>query len=473
MRSGKVINKPFAAMRLLPVCAALLALAACNATQQMPTLPKQDIPSQWSHALQSAPQAPVLDPHSWWRHFHDPLLDRLVEQALANNLSVAQAKARIERARLLLGHSGDEFLPALHARTQAVDTPDATRSYFQYGLDASWELGLFGRGESEQRLAQAAVAEAGADAEAARVAVIAEVVRNYLELRAHQRQLADLQQQRQLLQERLGLLDLRTKLHLPAQADRVQTEQGLSQLLAGETELRRESDAAAQRLALLLGLARPDEDWLAPASLPVLAPFAIAGVPGELLRNRPELHRAESAVLAAAAQLGVARSELYPHVSLGASYLYAVDVTHGFDLNDANHSRLAVAPVIDIPLFDWGQRRAAVSAGEMALNENLLAYRAAVLDAVGESELALSSLQWQQRLLQQATDNLALQQRQVAQVDRKRQLGFASKLDVLTAQQALQQVQQSVLDAQMAESLAFIALYKALGGSALPDEGAR
>ena len=443
---------------------------ACS-TVAPPKLP-QDVPAHWTHSTLS-PDFAGPDFQSWWTVFADNDLNRLVTQALSHNLSLAQARQRIQQTRSLLGHAGDEFLPALYAHTQSTETADTRDTFFQYGLDANWELGLFGKHESVLHLAQAQMAATEAEAQTVQVSVIAEVVRTYIELRTYQQCLLLLQQQQQLEQQELQLLKFRVGLGLSSRAEVSQAEYGFNQLNAESYNRSQSIDEAMQRLALLLGEMRGDLDWLSRGPQPVLPSLAMTRAPADLLRTRPEIRSAEAAVLKASAEAGIARADIYPHISLGSAYIYSTNITQHYDLDNTVHSSPLIGPLIDIPLLDWGRRRAALKAQNIALDESLLAYRQAVLEAVAEGEIALSSLNWQSKLRQQIEISLNNQLHLKQNTQTLLDLGFSSAMDNIQQQRQENQLHLQLLEARASEDLAFIALYKALGGAPLPPQFAR
>lgn len=469
-RSGLMIN--FTADRwLTPLILVLVlgGLAACatNNSQPLPRL----VPDQWAHPL--TPEAGAIKPDlsSWWTAFADPQLDALVKLAMVQNLTLAQAQDRIHRARIQLGHAGDEFLPELRAHAQPNESISARDTYFQYGLDATWELSLFGRKESLQQLAEAAIQTTEAEAEAARVSVVAEVVRTYIELRTSQQQQHLLDRQAQLLQARKHLLEVRQQLGLSAAKELTAANSESLLLQINLSKNRQLADSSAQRLALLLGQTTPNAEWQIAAPQPQLGAYGFAQLPVDMLRTRPEIKAAEAAVLQATGELGVARADMYPYLALGTAYLFSTNLTSNATSDSVIHSTPALGPTIDIPLFDWGRRQAAVRAQRSALDASLLAYRQSVLEAVTEAEIALSSLQSQQQILATTLANKGNRERELARIQQLQQLGFASELDALAEQQQTIESQLALLEAHASHNLAFVALYKSLGGAPLPADG--
>ncbi|WP_187300607.1 TolC family protein, partial [Mizugakiibacter sediminis] len=203
--------------------------------------------------------------------------------------------------------------------------------------------------------------------------------------------------------------------------------------------------------------------WLQPAPPPRLGAVAFAATPADLLRTRPEIQHAEQAVLQAAGALGVARADLYPRLSLAGALTLAVRLGSG-----ATRTLASAGPVLDLPLFDWGARRARADAGSAALAAAEDAYRQAVLAGVAEVESALATLQSAHAQAERVDAALAAQRRADEAAATLQRLGLADALARGEAATALLDAQASALDAHAREAVAFIALYKALGGAPPP-----
>lgn len=444
--------------------ASVLAVAGCAAP-----LPKLEppLPAQWQH-LSAANAAKPTDLHGWWHAFADPELDALVDRAVADNLDLAQARERLLAARVLQRHADARYLPALSAHTRDAIDPDASASFFVVGFDASWELGVFGRGTGNRREAQGNLAASVADWRAAQVSLVAEVVREWIDLRAAQEQERLLQQISQSRQREWQLLQVRRRLQLVS-ADAVDQAQAASaQADAALATPRQAINASAQRLAILLGQNHPDPAWLHPGTPPELGAWQLASTPAELLRTRPEIARAEAEVLRAAGAQALAHADQFPSIGLGSSMLWATDINNNHRNSTTPNGIFSLGPVIDIPLFDWGMRVAARQAKDHELRASVLAYRQAVLQGVAEVETALGELQQQQqRELHSRRAWQALQHvDQSAQARVKLQL--ASPLDRVQSELAAAQAALDLSAARAAHSLAYVALYKALGGAPLP-----
>lgn len=439
-------------------------LAAC-AVAPLPQLPNET-PARWQQGAADA-QAPAPDLRGWWHAFGDAELDRLVDVALQGNLGIAQAALRVEGARALDLHAGDSHLPQFGFRTYAEPTPDSSASYFQAGFDAKWEFGLFGRGGSEARIAAADLGLARSDEQAARVSVVAEVVRSWIELRAAQQRRALLEATASEAQQREDLAATRERLRLASRADVERARAELAQARAAVIEPEARIAQSRRQLGVLLGTGGMVEVADGPA--PVVAHAAMPSdvLPVDLLRTRPEIRRAEADVLKSAGEAGVARADLYPRFGLGGALTYSARVIGHTHLSETA-GIVTFGPAIDIPLFDWGARRAVSNARDKALSASLLAYRQAVLEGVAEVESALDALQAKSQACAAAragVDALAAQDDAAATL---RRLGLADGVERSSAATALAEAKLQQVQAEQERSLAFVALYKALGGAPLP-----
>ncbi len=445
--------------------ASLLAIMAAGCAVMPPQLPQQ-LPREWQHALVDA-QAPAADLRQWWRVFDDAGLDALVASVLEHNLSLRESELRVEAARILAGQALAPYLPQVNLHTYSEPTPDSSASYFQMGFDAKWELALFGRKEIESQLAAGELGLAESTAQATRVRVIAEVVRAAIELRAARERLA---LQQQLAADAARLVELtrtRLGLRLAAERDLGEVEAAQARAEAALQEPQLAVDIALRQLALLLGRDTPDSSWLSETAPLRLGAFRLHSPPAEMLRTRPEIRRAESEVLQAAGELGLARTARLPRIGIGGSLTYSAKVIGGTRLANAD-SIVTVGPAIELPLFDWGMRKAQAEANEKTLAASVLAYRQAVLEGLGEAETALAQLAAQGERSAALRRALETRRRDDAASAVLLRLGLSDQQARLEAQRVLLEAELELAAAERERSIAFVALYKALGGAPLP-----
>ena len=454
-----------ASRRLLPALLGAM-LAGCTAAA-LPDL-KPPLPTAWRNAP-DVPSTPHADLHDWWHAFHDPQLNALVDRALQGNLDLAQAAERVRAARLLNRHVHDDYLPRLNADTNDVINPDTTASYFIVGFDALWELPLFGAWQSSARIAQGNLNAADADLQGARVSLVAEVARRWIELRSAQRQLQLLDDVCQSRREKLRLLKVREHLRLASPDDVAEAAADVARAEAALTGPQQAIDASAQQLAVLLGQNEPDPQWLQPGDQPELGHWQLASVPADLLRTQPRIARAEADVLRAAGEAGIGHADIYPHIGIGTSLQWSVNIARNHRAR-TGEGIFSLGPVIDIPLFDWGQRVARAHAKDHELRASVLAYRQAVLEGVAEVETALGDLH--QLHLREAASNRAVEalDSRTSAVRKRRQLGLDSTLQLQDSLIEQRQAEAELVSARATRDLAYVALYKALGGAPLPQD---
>lgn len=445
------------------------ALVACSAAP-VPSL-QQTLPASWQHPPVSSTTTNV-NLQSWWTLFNAPELNTLVEQTIKENLQVAEAQERIRAARILSNNSGSSFRPELHFRTDELPSPSSTASYFRYGLDATWELGLFGRADSLRRIANSDLLQAESNKQAIRISVVGEVVRSWLDLRNAQRHNALFTQQLSTSTDRINLLEQRAALGLAIPNLLLDARMAQSRAQTAVLERNRDVEQAQLTLAILQGKSQPISG-LSTTLNDVAEPtsFALAGLPIELLRARPDIQHAEAAVLKAAGELGIARADMFPHIALGASLFYSINTSSSlkFNANDRLNAVPAFGPIIDIPLFDWGRRQATKDARSALLNASLFAYRDAVLKAYAEAETALANLALENQRVSQVNRQLLITQQSQQAHQQLTTLGLSSVLDNLELNSKVLQVQLDALDAASSRDYAYIAVFKTLGGAALPS----
>lgn len=420
------------------------------------------LPAAWRHALPADAAAPDLA--RWWRVFDDPLLDQLAPELLAQHLGLAQARLRLRQARALAQRDDGGYRPQLAAALRPVQDAAAQDTYYRSSLDASWELALYAERESTGRIATAHVAQALAEGQGAQVAALAELARQVILLRTAQHEAAAQERLRAIDADLLARARTRRELRLGLLADERSAAERLAETEAAAGAPRLAADSALQAIAALLGRTAPDPTWLAaPVPAAPAADFAVSELPADLLRTRADVRAAEAAVQQAAGEVGLARAELYPRLALGASIVSSYNVTQNRRI--VNGSVSSLGPIIDIPLFDWGRRRANADARELALDAAVLGWRQTVVEACAEAETALATLaQARERGRLQATA-AARAQAGAARAAALAQAGFAGAPERLLAERRVAEAEQAQGAQRYAAALAAVQLYKALGGA--------
>lgn len=485
---------PFTTLLLAP---ALAALAACTTLPQPATDPTAGVepPAQWLQSAPDASHAPT-DLARWWQRFDDPSLAALVDDALRANPSLDTAAANWRQARALREAAEAGLLPTLDAGASAQrarTTGLPSRNTFNLGLDASWELDLFGRlraGASAAAADEAASADSLADVQ---VSVAAETALAYLELRGLGLRLAIARENLAAQEETLQLVRWREQAGLASSVEVQQAETSAEQTRAQLPALQQSAAQTLHALAVLTGrtpqalaahlgtdgsegltaggsgAAAPDTeaDTASTASIPLPQEDLVLSLPADTLRQRPDVRAAERQVQAAAARVQQADAARYPSLTLGGSIGLAASTLSGLTAGGAVVNSLVGS--VSLPLFDGGALRAQVDAQQAALDAARASHRSTVLAALQEAEDALVALRrTRERLaaLRQAAtaaDAAALLARQ------RYESGLVDFQVVLETQRTLLTTEDAVAAAQADLASGHVNLYKALGGGWRPD----
>jgi len=420
-----------------------------------------------------------------WGGFNDPLLIPLIDAAQAASPSLAQATARIARARAARVAAGAALQPQVAAAGNAShgrSTPGLpTATSASLGLQAAWELDLFGAAGAGRDAAQARLQGAQAGWHEARLSVAAEVATNYTALRACEAQARQTQADASSRAETSRLTALTEAAGLVAPADAALVRAGAAQARSQAIHQQAACDLLVKSLVDITALAEPDlRQRLAPgtARLPQPAPVNVATLPAALLAQRPDLVDAAQAVVAAAGDHAQSQARQRPQVSLQGS-LAGLSVRSGESTSQGTVWSLGPLTV-SFPLFDGGSRAAAATAARAAYDEAVALYRAHMRRAVREVEQSLVSLQ---------ASSLREADAQVAAVDFERALratqarqqgGLASLLDLEAARRNAVAAQSALIELQRERASAWIGLVRSLGGgwdasaaadAAAPDPG--
>ncbi len=455
--------------RRAPRCAMLLgalALAGCTSLMPPSTVPMAVAP-QWQAPLPH--QGTVGSLAHWWQQQGEPLLVELIVAAQAVSPSVSQALAHIAVARAQAVAANAALLPALSAQASVSrgltqpEVPLATT--YQGGLQASWELDLVGANRAVSRAAQAQLEGTQAQWHDARVSVAAEVANLYYKLAncTQQRTLAQHDAASRLNTARLSDINAQAGLLAPSVAAmaRASAADGNSRL----TQQGAQCDLLLKGLVALSAVPEPDlrqKLALALVNTAQVATFVVAAVPAQTISQRPDVFAAERDVVVASAQVGSARAQRLPRLSLSGSIGTLRFSTGG---GDSNLSTWSLGPLaLSLPLFDGGQRVAAVHSSEVAYQSAVVVYQAKVRQAVREVEEALVTLQSVADRRDDAQVSAHGYAVALAATQARFDQGLASLLELEDTRRSALASESAVLALQLERQLAWVALYRALGG---------
>ncbi len=427
---------------------------------------------QWHSPLpHGGSQAGLAD---WWAQFDDPALTQLVAWAEAESTSLAQAWASIEKARATLTTDRSGALPNVSANAsstrsrQQVAAQQATlNTVSSAGLDASWEVDLFGKLRRNAEAASARIDARIADWHDARVSLAAEVADTYVQYRACGllAQAYDRELESQTATERATAAMVQAGLSAPA--DGALARAGLASSRSSALRQRASCTLLLKSLVYLTGHDEPELLTALAASGPALPRpkgLRVAEVPAQMLSQRPDLASLERELAAASAEIGAAQADRYPSFSLMGSIARAS--TSG---NGGAYTTWSFGPQLSLPLFDAGKRQAAVDSAQASYHSALAGYQAGVRSAVKEVEQALVNLD--------SSTNRAEESRQAAQAYRQYfnaseanwRAGTTSLLNLEEARRSALSADIDDINLQQSQISYWIALYKALGGGWTPD----
>ncbi|HEU4460476.1 MAG TPA: TolC family protein [Methylibium sp.] len=466
--------------------AALLAGCALGPDYQRPasTLDGSGFVNAGASAVNAQPAS--ADIASFWRGFGDPALNGLIERALTANGDVRIAQARLQEARANQGEADAAARPGLgltggvtRSVTPITQQPGFSRSertgtVYDAGFVANWELDLFGRFRRQSEAAAALVSASEAGLYAAHTSIAAEVARNYLELRG-------LQQRLQVTEA--GLVNQRSAFDLTSKrldAGRgTQLDVARASALVASTEaqlpaLQSGIELAAFRLATLT--AQPPRAVLAqlgtPAPMPGLPATDLAtlplGTPEQWLQRRPDVISAERQLAASTASIGVAKTELFPRLSL--SGLLGLNAATAGNLGKSESGIYSLGVGVTWTPFDLGAIRSRIAATEARAQQSLANYEQTVALALEETEGAFSGFN---RNAQRADklDVAARSAEEAADLARKRfDAGVTDFLVVLDAEREVLSQRDQLVQARVATATSLVGVYRALGGGwSAPD----
>ncbi len=451
---------------------ALAALAACavGPRYERPPTPAVEPRNAGTYFTAASPGS------DWWRQFGDPVLADLETRALAGNLDLHMALARVRAARAAFSGSQYDLAPHVqldgsYARSKeqqpgfTADRLDIENS--SLGFDASWEIDLFGRVRHESAAAHALLGAEQANLADAQVTVAAEVARNYFELRGSQRQIAVARDNLRNQEEALRLTRVRYEAGRVTELD---TDSAQARLKATEATLPLLEAAEKRhgyRLAVLLGAAPGSLDAEL-AAVPVRAMTAALpiGDVSALLRTRPDVRGAERKLAAATERVGVATADLFPRVTFSGFV--------GFLSGDASQLGKAasrawlVNPAVSWPALDYGPVRARLRGARAEADGALAAYQKAVLNALEDFEDACVGYGTQEARLASVLEQAQASRRAERLAEIQYREGSINFLVLLDAQRTMLQAEDELAQAETAANTGAVAVYKALGGAVGP-----
>ncbi|WP_338466528.1 efflux transporter outer membrane subunit [Novosphingobium sp. ZN18A2] len=452
---------------------AALALAGCAANLTAPA-PPMDVPATWSEgsaadATQSAANAgdaAKADISQYWKMLGDPVLASLVDEAIANNLDIAQAAARLDQARATLSGARASYLPQISANGGASkDVGDFAAKSVQYslGANASWEVDLSGRIGGNVKAARADLAAAGYSLADVQRLVVGQVALNVISARATAAQLAIARNTLSNDEANLQIAKWRNEAGLVSSLDVEQARSRRAQSAAAIPALESSLAATANAISTLIG--EPPGRVLSlmqdgPATVPVPAAIGDYAAPADVLRRRPDVRGAEATLIAQSARVGVAKAQLLPLLQLsGQVTTGATTIGNLFDVITGG-----LFATISQLVFDGGKARAQVRGAEASARGALAAWHQSILTALSDVETAATALRTSRTRV--AANEEALDAANNAAILARSQYraGLTDFTALLTAETTLLSARNALVQARAGRASAFVQLTQALGG---------
>lgn len=433
---------------------------------------------------------------SWWAAFRDPELSSLIDSAASANFDIREAAFRIAEARSQLAVAKADQYPALAgdasytrerfsektaqgslfskigslgsalAGGAGASLPSFPNPYdqFQVGFDASWEPDLFGRVRRSVEAANADMLASVEDSHEVLVSLESEVARNYIDLRGAQLKLAVARENVATQRDVLTLARQRRQAGLSNELD---VSNAASQATSTESQLpvlERQIAVDINQISQLLARepAALQSELGSERPVPPTPPQIGIGLPGDLVRRRPDIRAAEARLHAATARIGVATADLFPSLKFNAEL--GTQAEHALDLANWASRFYNIGPSLQLPIFEGGRLKATLRLQDVREEEAAVTYAKTVLTAVHDVENALVTFNNEERR-HQSLESTVAENRNALDIARQRYAGGVTTfLDVLSAERTLEQNETALADGTSALSTDIVALYKALGG---------
>jgi NodT family efflux transporter outer membrane factor (OMF) lipoprotein len=427
--------------------------------------PKTVVPSSWSGI--DGQKTGIVDMVHWWTTFNDPNLTSLIERAVKSNLDLKQAESRLRQARAARRVVSAGNWPTVNATGSYTrsDSAGGTNDLWKSGLDAVWEIDVFGGVRRNVEAAKADIQAAVENQRDVLVTLCGEVAINYIELRGFQQEIIISQNNLNAQRHTADLTRRRFNSGLVSALDVANADAQVGNTASQIPTMEASVQRTIYSLSVLLGL-EPAAllTELSPASsIPPTPPVLPAEIPSDLLRRRPDIRRAEAQMHAATARIGVAAADLFPKFNLAGSAGYQTGASFSGMINSQN-TFWSMGPSVDWQIFNAGRVKANIEVQKALAEQAGLAYQSTVLTALKDVENALIAYAKEQQRNKAIQDTVAATRKAVdlaAELYTEGQTDFLSLLD---AQRSLYASEDSLVQSTRNLSTDVVSLYKALGG---------
>jgi outer membrane protein, multidrug efflux system len=446
-------------------CLVAVVLGGCSLAPPYQR-PDTNVPAAYHGPVREATARSIADV-AWWNVFGNAQLDALIRQALAGNLDLAVVAAQVTQAEAQVRAARSPIFPQVNGQAQAqranTTAPFATQNSFVAALALSWEIDFWGRYRSATEAARASLLATEEARRAIIASLVAGVAQQYLQLNALRQRLDIVNQTAAAQRDSLRLVKLLAEHGVQSAAEVRQAE---TQVLTTENQIpaiERQAGQAEDALAVLLGT-QPQSFDIGPM-LPAgtLPPAVPPGLPSELLERRPDVREAEQQLIAANANIGVARAQFFPSISLTGTLGRASEALAGLVTNRGVTVH-ALAAAANVPIFEGGALVANEQIARARAEQAVAQYRRTVLVALQEVSDALIAYDRDAAEVKGNRDRVAVAQEYLRLANERFRAGVISYLEVLDAQRQLLSAQLDLNASELNQRLAMVQLYKALGG---------
>ncbi|MBU0544776.1 MAG: efflux transporter outer membrane subunit [Proteobacteria bacterium] len=453
---------------------AVLILSGCVTVGPDYVLPETKIPAEWHNELKRGGATELQNPQGlakWWTTLNDPIMSGLIDRAVVNNPDIRKVRAKIREQRARRNISNAGLFPTINAsgsftrRKGSEETGSGKETdFYSAGFDAGWELDLFG---GTRRSVEASTADLQASREDLRdvlVSLLAEIALNYVEVRSFQSRLEVAEKNLKIQDETYQLAQLRYQAGLANEFAVHQAKYNLENTRSNIPTLRSALEEAMNRLAVLMGdnPGTVHSELKEHKPIPVSQPDVVVGIPADVLRQRPDIRRAERQLAAQTARVGVATAEMYPKINLTGSI--------GFEsltldnLITPGSKVYSFGPRITWPIFKAGSIRSNIEVQSALQEQYLILYESAVLNALEEVENALVAYMEAQNRRQSLSDAKRAASQAAVLAQDLYKAGLTDFTSVLDAQRSLLAFDDQLIQSEGNIISNLVRLYKALGG---------
>jgi NodT family efflux transporter outer membrane factor (OMF) lipoprotein len=468
---------------------ALAAMAGCKVGPDFAT-PAAPVSAAWLESDTPAVKQQVQNEKDWWTLYNDPTLNRLIQLAYDQNLTLLEAGTRVLEARATLGEAIGEFYPQTqqiaantgYNQASTVDPSsnplDKLQNYWRasMGVQVAWEVDIWGKFRRGVESADAAYLASIASYDDVLVTLLGDVATTYIGIRTLQQQIAITQDN--VVKQRKALAIANDRYHggTATKLDVYQAENVLAQTESAVPQLTAQLQQGEDALRVLLGMTPESLASIltGPTTIPVPPANVAVGIPADLLRRRPDIRTAELQAAAQSAQIGVAKADLFPAFSLTGSFGTVAGTTGEHRLSQVFSGKaiqFAFGPAFSWPVLNYGQITNNVRVQDAKLQELLINYRNTVLTAQKEVEDGLAAYVQGRQQVDLLRRSVAAAQAALGIALDQYLLGTRDFTTVLTAEQNLYQAQSNLATASGNQSSSLATIYRALGGGWQIREG--